>query len=162
MTTDEALPGMETPDRPQARPRSAVASEPEEITWLDIYPQGTEAPRTGLVWAPADPVGGRGTAVWAVPDGESRPVLVLTAGRRHPVGRRSTNGRWRPRGGRVIDKGERYRETDPGARAYWPKPPTVRSKIPAVQPDADPATVTDLEAWMTMLDQLTETKEIDR
>lgn len=123
-------------DQADGPSRAAVAPErlqPEPISWLDIHPDGSETARSGFVWSPAPQVAGRGTALWAVTDDtHTRPgesvVLVILAGRRHRVGR-TVGERWSAHAGRFVDRHERYRETDPAARSYWPT--TVRpTRIP--------------------------------
>lgn len=171
MTTDETL--FEVPA--SAPPPSAVeaaagtASEwadevqHERITWVDIAPTGVERPRTGYVWADARAVPGRGSAVWALADPdadghvpEPGAVLVITAGRRHRVGRVVSAGhvgrtpRWLVNGGRYVDKGERYRETDsrsPGGQ----RERVGRTGNPPRSISGRPTTVTaqtDYENWL--------------
>lgn len=102
-------------------------TEGDEITWTEIEPDGEEEMRTGIVWALAQPLAGM-SAWWVQPDdpygdpGSGPCVLVARASRRHLCGRaraaRSALGLtadatvWMPNGGRYIDVGEYYRETD--------------------------------------------------
>jgi hypothetical protein len=113
-----------------------------EIEWVDIQPGGRELPRRGHIWVAAAPVAGM-TAFWVLPDlqdqgedsGPSAAILVARSNRRHLCGRayriqkRLVTGEmgwremWNPTGGRFVDKGEWFRETDPRSRfnrAYRP------------------------------------------
>lgn len=92
----------------------------EDIVWTDIGPDGTETQRFGFVWAQATNLAGM-RAWWVIPEGldgepgQGPPVLVARASRRHIVGR-DIDGRWYREGGRYVDVGECFRETDPRSR----------------------------------------------
>jgi hypothetical protein len=80
------------------------------IEWLDLEPLA-ERLRRGEVWAPAPTQPGRGRAYWVMPFGERACVLVIATSSRHRAGALLCDGRYWPKGGRWIDKGEHYRET---------------------------------------------------
>lgn len=153
MTTNVPMPGLEgPPDRQPGQPRRRgggrrvkFPEHPVEVTWLDIHGDGTEVPRTGHIWAQAEAIGGRGTCVWAIPEGEALPVLVTTVGTRHRVGR-GTMLRWRPDGGRFVDKGERYRETSPRSPSARHRGPIAARSISGAPTTA--VGVTEMENYL--------------
>jgi hypothetical protein len=130
------------------------------VTWLDIHADGSEMRRSGRIWEHAPALTGAGKAWWVIPDeqvgDEPSAVLVVRAGRRHQVGRprrhptREGAEVWDRKGGRYVDKGEYYRETDPRSRVahvenggalvrHWSLPGLV---------GADSVEVTNYEAWL--------------
>lgn len=144
-------------------PKPNTYREGDPITWLQITRDGTETARRGEVWALAEPVRGVGRAYWVQPvvfggmrnDGglptpadeiwikDGPVILVAVAARQHRCGARRT-GRFDVRGGRVIDKGETYAETDPRARVHA-KPPKARpTHISGVPARAHERTAQDL------------------
>ena len=96
-------------------------TEGDDIAWIEIEPDGTETERTGVVWALAEPLAGM--SAWWVQPQDGPVVLVARASRRLKCGRErtaraalglSSSGTiWMPRGGRFVDVGEYYRESDP-------------------------------------------------
>jgi hypothetical protein len=92
------------------------------VEWLEIHADGAEGARRGRVWAPAPPLAGM-SAWWVMPDiafprrltAPGGALLAVRASRRHQVGRRTPEGRWRARGGRFVDVGTLYVHTDPAS-----------------------------------------------
>ncbi len=125
---------METASQtPDPTPLEEFITPHKFITWTHFDPDGTEAERTGWVWSPAPAVGGM-RAVYVLPDvpapDEPTAVVVVTASRRHCVGRAGETGRgWTPRAGRYVDKGTVYSEAHPssptGQAARRPHPEYV-------------------------------------
>lgn len=92
------------------------------VEWLEIHADGAEGARRGRVWAPAPALGGM-AAWWVVPNiafprrltAPGGSLLAVRASRRHQVGRRTPEGRWKPQGGRYVDVGTLYVHTDPAS-----------------------------------------------
>lgn len=108
---------------PAGRPAPAADVVPNRaLEWLEIHADGAEGARRGRVWLPAPPLSGM-RAWWVMPDvpfprrltAPGGVVLVVRASRRAQVGRRASTGRWEPRGGRFVDVGTLYVETDPAS-----------------------------------------------
>lgn len=97
------------------------------IDWTDIHPDGTESLRSGEILAPEPPLAGM-RAVRVQPDDTASTVTVVISSRRHRTGRELVAGVhglnrtpqtkviYSPDGGRYVDKGEAYRETDPRSK----------------------------------------------
>lgn len=108
-------------------PSSRKVKPPEDVIWVDIHPDGTEDERRGMIWSPAPALAGM-SAFWVLPDEGGEVVLVCRSSRRGPVGRSKQRrvvdlaggekviDKWLPNGGRIVDKGEWFRETDPRSR----------------------------------------------
>jgi hypothetical protein len=118
---------------------SGRALEPEDTTWVNIGPAGQESEGWGTIWGDGPSIAGMKTW-WVLPDppeatqGRAEAVvLVARASRRHQVGR-DVDGRWNPRGGRFVDIGEYFRETDPRSRFNRPFTPPTHAVMRA--PDA--------------------------
>lgn len=122
--------------------------------WVVIGPDGSEQPAAGPVWTAAPRHRG-GDSLW-VHDGTSL-VRIGCAARAHHVGIEDADtGRWLPKGGRMVTRGEWYSESDPRsrmasdtqahartARAAW-----RRARSRAVSPF-------DEEAWINVVNALT-------
>jgi hypothetical protein len=112
------------------------------LEWLEIHADGAEAPRRGRVWDLAPPLAGM-AAWWVLPEHRfprslSAPggaLLVVRASRRAQVGRRAPGGAWRSHGGRYVDVGTLYVETDPASR-QGQRLAEARSKAAALPPRA--------------------------
>jgi hypothetical protein len=149
----------------------------DPLTWREIHPDGRDLPRSGHIWAPAAPVAGS-TAFWVLPDlqdqGEdsspAEAILVARSSRRHLVGRayrirkRFVTGEmgwremWNPTGGRFVDKGEWFRETDPRSRFNRiHRPPTHAA--PRKRPD--PASKASLDHWCKIINDAADGADID-
>jgi len=147
-----------------------------EIEWVDIQPDGREVPRSGHIWASAAPVAGM-SAFWVLPGvmgqgKNSEPVeaiLVARSGRRHLVGRayrirkRLVTGEmgwremWNPTGGRFVDKGEWFRETDPRSRFSRPYRPPSRVTTKRV----DPASQMEMDLFEQVCEKAAAGADID-
>ncbi len=147
--------------------RSAIAIG-DEITWIEIHPNGDEVLVSGRAWAPARAVGPH--AAWWMLTGEAKTVLVARACRRHLVGRafyvrrRSIStgelewrSLWSPKGGRYVDVGEWFTETDERSRfARTFTPPT---HVTLARPDV--AARTELTLFATLCEALGRGEDVD-
>jgi hypothetical protein len=110
-------------DRAETAARAApmAGPVPEDVAWVDIAPDGQESECWGAIWGDGPPLVGMKTW-WVIPDAPEGAqgrtgavVLIARASRRHQVGR-DVGGRWQSRGGRLVDVGEYFRETDSRSR----------------------------------------------
>jgi len=147
-----------------------------EIQWVDIHPTGRDVPRSGHIWAPAASVAGM-SAFWVIPGvmgqgADSEPaeaILVARSSRRHLCGRafrirrRSVTGQmewrdmWNPTGGRYVDKGEWFRETDPRSRFSR----TYRPPTHAVTKRADAASQVGLDLFFQICEKAAAGVDLD-
>lgn len=143
--------------------RTTTFREGDPIDWFQISRDGAEQARRGEVWALAEPVKAVGRAYWVQPlvfggmrrtDNLPSPadeiwlkdgpvILVAVAGRQHRCGMAETH-RFNVRGGRYIDKGEIYAETDPRARVHGKPPKTPPTHISGTPKRAHERTAQDL------------------
>ena len=150
-------------------PKQRPITVGDRLAWRDIQPDGTEDERAGTVWAAAQSLAGM-QAWWVVPDGGPLPVLVARSSRRHLVGRafniqrrRVSDGtmewlaRWNPKGGRYVDVGEWFRETD--ARSRFRRKFTRPAYVSV--PKMDAATLTDLNAFVNVCERLAAGQRVD-
>jgi hypothetical protein len=130
---DAARRLLASPESGPVKGKRLAPAPGEGLIWRQIHADGGESLRRGPVWSVAPPVKGR--RAWFVHDlGTEWVVRVCLASRRHQVGRR-IEGRWKPAGGRFVDLGTLYTETDPdslsGGRLRAPR----RRQVPALPPD---------------------------
>lgn len=130
------------------------------IIWLDIHADGTETRRSGRVWELAPALAGAGRAYWVIPDdrlpGEPGALFVVRAGRRHRIGRPRPHPKdearttWVRNGGRYVDKGEHYRETDNRSRTQHVESGALLERgwsLPGII-QRETVEVTNYEAWL--------------
>lgn len=133
MTSDQVDAARRLLAAPQSGPVKGKRLAPapgDGLIWREIHADGGESLRRGPVWSVAPPV--RGRRAWFAHDLVSgRVVRVCLASRRHQVGRR-IEGRWRPSGGRFVDLGTLYTETDPASLSGALLRPPVRQRMPAL------------------------------
>lgn len=140
----------------------------DDLIWQEIEPDGSESTCTGVVWALAGTISGM-SAWWVIRDGVA--LLVGRAPRRTRAGRavkRSARSavtglveereRWHPAGGRYVDKGEFYRETDHRSRfagvVYVPPRHVLMPPMHSVHRTA-------LEAFATLCEQAQRGENVD-
>jgi hypothetical protein len=82
--------------------------------WIEFGADGSEVVCTGERWSLA-PRFGSHEAVWVRSDFDGALCRIVRAARAHHVGVQGEAG-WLARGGRMVVKGEWYREVDPRSR----------------------------------------------
>ncbi len=149
------------------RPARTAIAIGDDVTWTEIHPDGAEKRVTGRAWAQARTVGGM--SAWWMLTGDGRAVLVARASRRHLVGRsfhvrrRSISGAlewrslWSPHGGRYVDIGEWFTETDERSRFH----PTYRPPrhVTLARPDATART--ELTLFASLCEAVERGQDVD-
>lgn len=142
-------------------------AEGDDIAWTDIHPDGTEEERYGVVWALAVPLAGM-SAWWVQPDGCAGPtILVARSSRRHRCGRArasgtvlgmtSSAGVWLASGGRYVDTGEYFRETD--LRSRFAR--SVRQPTHAVVQRMDSVGEVAMRQYVALCDAAADGRNVD-
>jgi hypothetical protein len=127
---DAARRLLATPESGAVKGKRLAPAAGDGLIWREIQADGGESLRRGPVWSTAPPVKGR--RAWFAHDlGTGLIVRVCLASRRHQVGRR-IEGRWRPAGGRFVDVGTLYTETDPSSLSGAALRPLARRRARAL------------------------------
>lgn len=146
-----------------AQPEGKAPIEHERIEFVRFGPNGSEEHTAGYIWGQAPPVKGM-RCYWVLEvtaGGLVAPkpaVAVVVAPRRHRIGRaaRSRSGRamWLNGGGRYVDVGTAYTETDERSgtgslthKGANPAPPPDRIVVEPLDPGTFARLSGDMSAW---------------